>query len=45
MAGNRDGSGQYQDPRVVEEHDAVAEQTPALLGMGGHDARGRPVQR
>ena len=45
MAGNRDGGGQHQDPRVVEEHDAVAEQVPALLGVGGHYARGRPVPR
>ena len=45
VAGNRGASGQYQDPRVVEEHDAVAEQTPALLGMGDHYARGRPVPR
>jgi len=45
MAGNRERSGQYQDPRVVEEHDAVAEQTPALLGMGSHDIGGRPVPR
>jgi hypothetical protein len=45
MTGNRDGGGQHQDPRVVEEHDAVAEQAPALLGVGGPDARGRPVPR
>jgi len=45
MAGNRDGSGQHQDPRVVEEHDAIAEQTPALLRMGSHDIGGRPVPR
>jgi hypothetical protein len=30
---------------VVEEDDAVAQQTPALFGMGGHDARGFPVVR
>jgi len=29
--------------RVVKEDDAVAQQTPALFGMGGHDARGFPV--
>jgi len=45
MAGNRDGGGEHQDPRVVEEHDAVAEQAPALLGVAGHYARGRPVPR
>ena len=48
MAGDRDGGGrggEHQDPRVVEEHDAVAEQAPALLGVAGHDARGRPVPR
>jgi hypothetical protein len=44
-ASDRDRDVQDQDPRVVEEHDAVAEQAPALLGMACHHARGRPVSR
>jgi len=30
---------------VLEDDDTVAEQAPALFGVGGHDARGRPVPR
>src|SRR5215469_157977 len=30
---------------VVEHHDVVAEQAPALLGMGGHNASGLAVRR
>jgi hypothetical protein len=45
MAGNRDGGGDHQDSRVVEDHHAVAKQAPALLGMADHYARGRPVPR
>jgi hypothetical protein len=30
---------------VVEEDDAVAQQAPALFGMGGDDTRGLPVVR
>jgi hypothetical protein len=32
-----------QFPRVVEQHDTVAEQAPPFLGMAGHNMRGAAV--
>ena len=43
-ARDRDRDVQDQDPRVVEEHDPVAEQAPALLRVACHHARGRPIR-
>ena len=39
MAGTRDRAAQHEDPGVVEEHDAVAEQAPALLGVADYGVR------
>ena len=37
--------GGHQEPSIVEEHDAVAEQAPALPGVACQHARSRPIRR
>jgi hypothetical protein len=44
--GWRDGPAAGQQlPAIVEQHDTVTEQAPALLVMGSHDAGGAVVRR
>jgi hypothetical protein len=38
-----DAAVRQEFPRVVEDDDAVAQQAPSLLGMGGDGVRGVPV--